>query len=193
MTEAPQAAAPEAEPENEVPEVLAALSVRKRLFVEAFVGEARGVGYLAAQLAGYSGDKATLMQTAHRLLRTAEIRNAVSELLEHTPFVCSRVERLQRLTEIARGIAREDRVTRDGRVLQVRVSVQLQLRALETLCKLAGDEHAEQLGGDEERTILCYPMPAPHGAEPAQLDQMWRAHGIRWRSRDDDDDGELDS
>lgn len=174
--------------DDDLPDPLAGLSLRVRRFVEAYLGEAQGIGYKAAQLAGYSGTMQTLSQTASEILKKPEIRRAVSELVEHSPMVCSRVERLQRLSLLARGLATEERVTRGGEVVRVRVPGHVQLRALETLAKLAGDAHAELLDPAQvDRTVLWYPVPAPLGVQPTQVDAMWRASiGLPARAPDDD-------
>lgn len=67
-------------------------------FINAVVGEARGNGLRAATLAGYAAPG----QEAHRLLKNAEIRNAINEFFESSPFIASRNERLCMLTKIAR-------------------------------------------------------------------------------------------
>jgi len=67
-------------------------------FINAMVGEAAGNGSEAARIAGYAAPR----QEASRLLTNAAIREAVSELFEHSPLIASRNERLAALSEIVR-------------------------------------------------------------------------------------------
>lgn len=56
------------------------LNSRERAFVLKYLGEANGVGTVAAQLAGYTGGPAVLKVTASRLLTRANVRAAMKSI-----------------------------------------------------------------------------------------------------------------
>ena len=56
------------------------LTGKQRLFVEAYVGQARGNATEAARTAGYAGSEGTLAQVGYENLRKPEIRDAVDSL-----------------------------------------------------------------------------------------------------------------
>lgn len=75
------------------------LTPRQRAFVEAFAGN----GTEAARKAGYAGDSATLATCAYRLLRNAEVREAIEAREEGSlaPLVMSREERQELWSRLA--------------------------------------------------------------------------------------------
>jgi phage terminase small subunit len=78
-----------------------ALSERQRLFVEAYMGEAKGNATQAAVLAGYAESGAA--EQGRRLLRNDDVREAIDSRAEGDPRVMGR-EELQRFwTSVARG------------------------------------------------------------------------------------------
>lgn len=115
------------------------LTVKERRFIEAYVGEAAGNGTRAAELAGYKGNTVTLGSVAAQNLRKHQIRAAVDRLLEQDPLVAGRVERLRRLTAVARGELMYETMNREGDVVRVCVHPREQLTALRLLGELAGD------------------------------------------------------
>ena len=68
-----------------------ALSERRRRFVDAYMGEAPGNATKAAELAGYSPK--TAYAQGSRLLKNAEIRQAIDARQETDPKVATRAER----------------------------------------------------------------------------------------------------
>jgi phage terminase small subunit len=60
------------------------LNLRQTLFVEAYLGDARGNGVAAARLAGYSGSANILAQTAHQLLAHPEVSSRIRARVEQT-------------------------------------------------------------------------------------------------------------
>ena len=58
------------------------LTLKQRLFVEAYTGEARGNATQAARLAGYRGNDKTLAQVGKENLRKPTIANAIKPRLE---------------------------------------------------------------------------------------------------------------
>ena len=120
------------------------LTLKERRFVDAYLGEANGNGTRAAKFAGYSGSYYALAVRAHELLKKRKIREAVDEALEHDPLVMGRVERLRKLTSIARGEAECKRFGPDGELVDVPVPLCEQRAATVELAKLAGDYDRSQ-------------------------------------------------
>jgi hypothetical protein len=58
------------------------MMLRQQNFVAALLGPAKGVGTLAARLAGYKGDRRQLAVQACRLLRNREVQKLMREKLE---------------------------------------------------------------------------------------------------------------
>ena len=125
--------------EDEVPDLLADLTLKERRFVEAYLGEAAGNATRAARLAGYKGSAITLGVVGYENLRKPQIRSAVTQIIEHDELVAGRVERLRFMTRVMRGEERDQRITATGDVIEVRTPTQVRLRAAEKLCELAGD------------------------------------------------------
>lgn len=114
------------------------LTHKQELFVNAYLGEAKGNATEAARLAGYKGTEKSLNVTAYDLLRNPKI----SELVEKrtSEAAMSATEVLQKLSEIANR-ERSDIATRD------------QIKALELLGrhhKLFTDRIEHKLSGEIE-------------------------------------------
>lgn len=118
---------------------LSDLSERERRFVNAYAGEAAGNGVQAADLAGYTGDRDVLATQAWRLLRKAEIRDAIEAMVESDELVAGRVERLRTLSKILRGDVPEVRYVPSGERVELPTRVSDRLAACVELGKLAGD------------------------------------------------------
>lgn len=102
------------------------LSERRRVFVESFMGEARGNATRAALAAGYS--KATARQQGSRLLTFVDVQQAIAERAKNDPRVWAR-EDLQRFwTAVASGAGR-----------YARTSIRHRLKASELLGRSQGD------------------------------------------------------
>lgn len=134
--------------ETEDPDPLHHLTVRERRFVEAYLGDAGGIGTKAAELAGYTGSRHSLKCYAHQLLKRPEVRAAITALIELDPLVPGRIERLRFLGEVMRGERRGERMNAEGDVVLVGPSISEQQRACEELAKLAGD-HQRVAPGDK--------------------------------------------
>lgn len=101
------------------------LTMRQRLFVVAFVGEAQGRPGQAAKLAGYKGSSHNLAVQAHKLRKNPKIQAAIEAAFADDPRVATKHERVAFLTSVMRGEGGER--TRD------------RLAAAEQLAKISGD------------------------------------------------------
>lgn len=79
------------------------LSERERRWVEAFMGEAAGNATKAARLAGYRGNAATLATQGRRLLRKAQIQEAIKLRVAEDPAIATRQERQAFWTRVMLG------------------------------------------------------------------------------------------
>jgi phage terminase small subunit len=77
------------------------LTAKQQLFIEAYLGAARGNATEAARLAGYEGDGDALGVTGHRLLSNARIAEAVAARLKRAKRCLQADEVLELLTEQA--------------------------------------------------------------------------------------------
>lgn len=102
------------------------LTLKQARFVEVYAGN----GVEAARLAGYKGGEATLAQQAYRMLRIAEIAEAIEARTKKTTLglIADRVERQAYWTAVMRG-----QVDLDPQVLAQR------LKAAELLGKSQAD------------------------------------------------------
>ena len=129
------------------------LSEFERRFVEAYMGEAHGVGSRAVKLISPDVTEGSARTMAYELLRRPHVRKALRDRIEADPLVASRLERLHFLTRIVRGEEKEKRVRvgKEGRrhVVDVPASLSARMAACEALSKAAG-EHLPVLPGDEE-------------------------------------------
>lgn len=116
------------------------LTEKQRRFVDAYMGEAKGNGTLAARVAGYEGDDNTLAVTASRLLRNPKVRSALNARIECDPLIMGRIERLRRLSEIARGEYTSQVVDPEtGELANVRVPAKDLIAAMKELAQAQGD------------------------------------------------------
>lgn len=101
-----------------------ALTLKQKLFIEAYVGRARGNATEAARIAGYRGDEGTLAQVGHENLRKPEIRAAMEARVQRSAMEADEV-----LSELSK-IARMDATSSSA--------LSSKVRALEILAKIHG-------------------------------------------------------
>jgi phage terminase small subunit len=149
------------------------LTLKQKLFVEAYLGRAAGNATEAARVAGYAGDDATLAQVGHENLRKPEISAAVQCRVSQASMETQEI-----LLELSR-VARMDTSTPGGLASKV--------RALEVLAKIQGllndrvavdvsreslsrelDAHIEAMLQDSARQRVARGLPMPEGLLPAQ-------------------------
>ncbi|MCA9644748.1 MAG: terminase small subunit [Myxococcales bacterium] len=104
------------------------LTQKQRLFVEAYVGPAKGNATEAARIAGYSGSDAVLAVTAHGNLNNPKISDAIQKAAPKVEPVADREERMAWLSAIVRG---------EGEYATASLSDRM--RAAEMLAKMTGD------------------------------------------------------
>lgn len=104
------------------------LTVKQRLFVEAYVGPAKGNAADAARRAGYKGDNAQLASIGQENLTKPHIANAVLDMAPRIEPVADREERMAWLSSIVRG---------EGEYAVASLSDRM--RAAEMLAKMMGD------------------------------------------------------
>jgi phage terminase small subunit len=128
--------------ELSVSELLGALTHKQRRWCLAYVGEARGNGVRACEIAGYSGTRETLAVVACENLRKPNIRSVLEAIQESDPLVPTAVERLQQIGKIARGEMPEWKAITAGdmagQLIKMPTSPQMILAANVELGKLAG-------------------------------------------------------
>lgn len=120
------------------------LTPRRKRFVEVFAGN----GTEAARLAGFTGDDATLAQTAHRLLRNGEVRAALKEREkeEVRPLVATRQERQAFWTAAMGGVL--EQTLPDGSRMKLPVEMKDRLKASELLGRSEADFTDKVAGAD---------------------------------------------
>ncbi len=114
------------------------LTLKQKLFVEAYLGECAGNGVAAARAAGYAGNDNTLHAVAHENLRKPAIAARVGERLAQV--MMSADECMAEISAIARQPLHETvKVKRNGRdeVIDAHLDPMAKLRALE----LVGNYH----------------------------------------------------
>lgn len=81
------------------------LTIKQRAFVQFYVGKANGNGFLAAKMAGYSGNDATLKNAAHKLLKIPKVAAAIRNFVDasNNDAVSSAKERQRLLDDIVWG------------------------------------------------------------------------------------------
>lgn len=133
------------------------LTEYERRFVEAYMGDAHCVGSHAVLIVRPNITDASARTQAYELLRRPQVQKALRARSEHDPLVMGRLERLRRLSLIARGKLEEVRYVsqrkgEDGKWETVQVmappTVADQMAAMEKLSKAAG-EHLPGNEGDE--------------------------------------------
>jgi phage terminase small subunit len=112
------------------------LTHKQELFVEAFIGQAKGNGTEAARLAGYSGNDETLSAVATENLRKPLIASRVRVRVDQAGATADRV--LSEIADIAfaanEGFT-QTRFDKDGNVVDARLELKDKLKALELLGK----------------------------------------------------------
>lgn len=125
--------------DDELPDLLAALNVRERRFVEAFAGAADGNATRACELAGYRGSIHTLGVMGSQIAKRPRVREAIQCLLDNDPLVPTRVERLRFLGRVMRGQEMDTKVLADGSVIKIPAHLRDKIQACVRLCELGGD------------------------------------------------------
>jgi phage terminase small subunit len=114
---------------------MAGLSGKRLAFVDAYLGDQKGNATGAARAAGYAKPE----QEGHRLLKNAEVRARIDEVLRERAL--SRDEVLAELSEVARAEWRDFlqiRRDKDGEILDVRMDLGGKVKSLELLGKYHG-------------------------------------------------------
>jgi phage terminase small subunit len=112
------------------------LSLKQQLFIEAYLGEAKGNATEAARRAGYSGSEDTLRQVASENLTKPAIAARIAQRVREVAMSADEV--LIELTKIARAPWQEfvvEVTNGRGQVVDVRLSLTDKLKALELLAK----------------------------------------------------------
>jgi len=100
------------------------LTLKQQKFIAAYVGEAKGNATQAAKLAGYKGNMDTLRQVGAENFAKPYIKREIEKLVEESPLIAGKEERLKFYTDMLRND------TIDWRV---------RLDAAKTLGQVAGD------------------------------------------------------
>lgn len=114
------------------------LSEQQRKFVEYYMGEAKGVGVVAAELAGYRGNRKALTTRAMRLLRSPHIRAAIDARAAASPEVATREDRQRFWSAVMRGDPMPQ-MTPEGITVERPASVRDRLLAAKLLGQTQGD------------------------------------------------------
>lgn len=129
------------------------LNEHERRFVEAYMGDANGIGARAVKIISPDVTDGSARQMAYDLLRRPHVRKALRERVESDPLVAGRLERLRFLTRVVRGEESEKRTRKgkNGRTIKVDVppSLYSRMQACDMLSKAAG-EHLPVLPGDDD-------------------------------------------
>lgn len=144
----------------------AGLTVAQRRFLDAYVGDANFDPLKALELAGYksaSRSRSANAQLASRILNQPQSRKYLAELSESDPLCMTRIERLRRLTRIARGEEVEQTLDIETGAVRYRpAKVAEQLKAMDALGKAAGEGikieitvRPEQLSDEELEAALA--------------------------------------
>ena len=76
------------------------LTRKQRRFIDAYMGEAKGNGTMAATLAGYAGSYQTLSSVACGLLKNPNIQRAMAQVAEDDPLIATRCDRQRFWTQV---------------------------------------------------------------------------------------------
>jgi hypothetical protein len=87
-------------PAKQAKQPRATLTLKQKLFVEAYIGPARGNGKEAARRAGYAGNDATLAQVATENLKRPQILALINSRVEEVAMTADEI--LTELADIAR-------------------------------------------------------------------------------------------
>jgi hypothetical protein len=102
------------------------LTEKQRLFAEFYTGEAKFDATLAAEMAGYKGNKKTIAVSASRMLRDPKVRDYLDKKAREAADR-SVVITPERLIELLAGFAED-----------IELGVGLRIKAIENLCKVFG-------------------------------------------------------
>lgn len=134
------------------------LTLKQRLFVEAYLGEAMGNATEAARLAGYKGNEITLAAVGAENLRKPQISKLLSERVARAAMTADEV--LDELTRIAKTDWQQFvdiQTGRNGEVIGATLQLKDKLKALELLGryhKLFAERHEHSgPGGGPIRTV----------------------------------------
>ena len=131
------------------------LSEYERQFVEAYMGDAHGVGAHAVLRISPDVTDASAASIACKILKRPHVRKALRDRMESDPLVAGRLERLRLLTRIARGEEMEQR--RQGKRNQLvkhPPSLATRMEACAALAKAAG-EHLPDNQADDASAKLA--------------------------------------
>lgn len=125
------------------------LSEYERRFVEAYMGDAHGIGAHAMLLVSPDLTDGSAASQACKLLKRPQVRKALRDRVESDPLVASRLERLRLLTRIARGEELEERPVRTGKrgtfaLKKCPPTLRDRMEACAALSKAAGEHLPEQ-------------------------------------------------
>jgi phage terminase small subunit len=114
------------------------LTYKQRLFVQAYLGEAKGNATAAARIAGYAGNDATLGVTGFDTLRSPKV---VAQVRARARMVMGEHETLEHLAAVIRkddlDYAQEYR-NKHGAVVGVRLDMNAKVKAIETMMRYHG-------------------------------------------------------
>jgi hypothetical protein len=139
------------------------LSVFEFRVVEAYMGEAGGVGARAVMMAGGTLNPRSAASTACEVLKRPHVQRALRERMENDPLVAGRLERLRFYTSVLRGQVNEVRTVlvrrgKGGEQLIESVtappSVADRMAAAAALAKAAG-EHLIVPSEDDQAKLLA--------------------------------------
>ena len=167
------------------------LSLKQQLFVEAYIGVAKGNGTEAARLAGYAGSEETLAAVAAENLRKPQILSRVRARVDEAAMSADEV--LAELTKVARAEWKEFLEIKHGKRGEAIDAVLLlkdKLKALELLGKYhklftEKHEHSGPDGGAPVLNIICNnepgtpPTPKRGVPQPGDRDTVRRRSGRR--------------
>lgn len=137
------------------------LSVYEHRFVEAYMGEAKGVGSVAVQMIGDATPRSAA-SIACELLQRPHVRKALRARMENDPLIAGRLERLRFLTRVLRGEEREVRTVftrkdKKGTVRTVKVetppNISDRMAAAQALAKAAGEHLAPLEDGKDDQDL----------------------------------------
>jgi phage terminase small subunit len=112
------------------------LTERQRLFVEAYIGPAKGNAREAARQAGYSGDDNALSQRGYELIRNPKIAELIGVRVQTAVMAANEV--LSELSAVAKADWQnflEIRRDREGEIISATLKLSDKIRSLELLGK----------------------------------------------------------
>ncbi|HEX6239970.1 MAG TPA: hypothetical protein VFZ61_03715 [Polyangiales bacterium] len=168
--------------DRDAPSGIDDLTLFELRFVEAYMGEARGVGSTAVTMAGGTANARSAAAYACEVLKRPHVRKALQERIEDDPLVAGRLERLRFLTRVVRGQEVEVRAVlsrkkRGGgyeiHKVEAPPSIADRMSAARDLAKAAG-EHLDARGDEDANAML---LRALAGMNVGELFQLVRGGG----------------